>query len=296
MKTELLISFLGAVVALGALGIAIFSHYVFIRRFSGINTKFLEISKDFTDTQDKINGLFTDTQDKIKDLFTETHGNIKKLTESVQTRKIKEFPNNMEEVIKLINSAKKSIEIYADLTCWGIYSKPDLFAKYAHTLLNIKADSITEGEKTVHIYTYNEECTQKEMDIFFNSENTLIEKIKESPYAKHLKEQKNHQKYEKFENIKTIEEFTKYMTDEEMEFKTRLDDSTFCETYENKRIGIEIPYYMWIKDGTEAIIDLPYFYPYNKYIGTENSIQTFDKDLIEIFKNFLDVHIKGNIE
>jgi len=257
MKTELFISLLGAVVALGALIIAIFSHHVFNKRFSGINTKFLE-----------------------------TINVIEKLTMSVQTHKIDEFPKNIPEIIKLIDSAEKSIEIYSDLTCIGIYSKPEFGYAYKNLLEKIKLDS-KYGKVAVHIYTYNKDSTQHVMNLFFKSKK--IEDIKESPYAEFLKG-KYPNKYDKFKKLKTIEDFINFMTEEEIEFKQQLNDNTYCETYKNVEINIHIPFFMWIIDDTKAIIDLPYYH----YQANEESIQTSDKALIDIFKNFLDGQIKEN--
>jgi len=223
--------------------------------------------------------------------FNDTKNQIKNLTESVQTHKIDDFPNNRQQVTDLINSAKHSLEIYCDLSCWGMYSTPFFFEnEYSQALLGKKIIA-TRGNMVVHIYTYNEEYTQDVMNKFFNHKNTTIEKIKESSYAQFLKEKYPH-KYDKFKNIETIEEFTKYMTDEEKAFKDELNYNNSCETYENKKMGAEIPYFMWIKDDKEAIIDLPY------YIGEgkEFSIQTSDKYLIETFKNFLEEQIKGKLQ
>jgi len=252
MKTELL-NLLGEVVALGALIIAIFSHYVFNKRFSGINTKFLE-----------------------------TINVIEKLAMSVTTHKIDEFPKNLSEIIKLIDSAEKSIEIYSDLTCCGIYSAPEASEKYRNLLLKKKADALSENI-SVRIYTYNKECTKNIMNKFFNPNNITFDEIKKSHYATvFLKERINHQKYEKLKNIEEIEAFAEYLTEEEMAFKKKLDDDTSRETYENIQIGSQIPFFMWIKDDMDAIIDFPYV-----EIGKEYSIQTSDRNLIGIFKNFL---------
>jgi len=199
----------------------------------------------------------------------------------------------MTEVIKLLESAKESIEIYSDLTCWGIYSEPYVSNEY-RDLLQMKKIKSLNGEITVHIYTYNEKYTQEAMAAFFNPEDTTIEKIKESTYAKFLEKKYPHSKNVEFKNIKTIPDFTDFMTKQEKEFKEKLDDKTLGEKYENKRIKTDLPYFMWIKDDSEAIIDLPY--PYYIEQGKEDSIKTSDKALIKIFKDFLDMQIKDKIE
>ena len=244
------------------------------------------------------NQKFNENFQGISDEFKAAHKKIEDLTESVQTKKIRKFPDNLQQIVDLILSAKKSVEIYSDLTCYGIYSNPELFDSYSRAIEIIKANSTHKSNshskhddslEKVRIYTYGKDLVQAVMSKFFNSENTSIEEIKISSYAKRLKDSAPTE-YEEFLKIDSIETFNKHLTQKEIEFKKSLDFKNISyNAYRNEIIEFDIPFFMWIRDDMEAIIAFP------QYVKTPNeySIRTLDRDLIEIFRSFLNAKIDG---
>src|ERR1700710_1792791 len=98
------------------------------------------------------------TEIKVKKVLRTAHD----ITSSLSTRYVGYFPDNMEEVIKLISGTKRQLIIICDVPAYGHFSNPYGFAEYDHAIRKLL---IPSSRPKITLITYNKERR------FLNSKN-----------------------------------------------------------------------------------------------------------------------------
>jgi len=204
---------------------------------------------------------------------------MKEILSKMSTKNIGEFPSNLNKINLLMENAKDSIHILADVPAYGQFSSPDDYLKYKRFLEGINPNS---GKRVnVKMVTYGQlKRVQKIKEQFsYNKINyeelplnsTLKKKIDnyfETLFIKRQNEKFDLVDYKLYEYLESINNNL---------VKTLQEETTIDYSEENSE---NFPMFIWIRDGEEAIFSL-INYPSNT---TEVAFETIDKSLVTMLE------------
>jgi hypothetical protein len=188
------------------------------------------------------------------------------ISESITTRYVGNFPDNMNEMIKLIPSTQKKLFIVCDVPAFGHFSNPEGFRQYSlalQTLLNR-----TSHKPEIILVNYDlkrrisNSASQFKMPV-----NELLDNDAYKNYFNYWGEDRKEPK------VENLEDFCIWLDIRHQKFQADLEEKG-AKVYETSR---DLRAFVWIVDDREAIFS---FYNY----GSENrevSFRTNDKRLIE---------------
>jgi hypothetical protein len=211
--------------------------------------------------------------------------------ESFQTQTInKGFPDNIPEIIKLLEKAEEKIEIYTDFVAYGNYSAPEKSIEYMN-LLKTKMHNASQNPEYAgkpvefYLYVYNDSLYRSAIEKQFNNVdiNDILKSAKYKDFSDFLCKRKS-PLCDTFNNIKSKEDFIRCSFEDELE--NRKDFLKNENNFHFTELSEEIPCFMWFVDGREAIISFPSYISFAEY-----SIKTFDKSLITVFTNMFKAKI-----
>jgi hypothetical protein len=202
------------------------------------------------------------------------------ISKSLSTQYVGNFPQNMTEIIKLINNTKNSLIVICDVPAYGHFSNPPGYANYNIAFRNIMTQ---QYKPKVTYLTYDaKRRIQHSFDQFPKSYNEI----------------KNSSGFKRYcDNFKTSSTFA-LPKDETKEGLFRWLDATHVD-FQNqmKNLGVEVledstdlRAFMWISDDKTAIFS---FYNYGSD-SREVSFKTNDKALIDILKDIAKASFKKN--
>lgn len=194
---------------------------------------------------------------------------LQDISNSVSTRFVGAFPENMRSINELIGGSK-DVLIITDTPSYGHFSNP-----YEHNLYIKRLKEITEAEGKVRVLVYNDNIRMESIKDQFSSYS--LDEIKElksyKKYIKYLERKKKRKiKHDK------IEDFFQHLFDEGSEI-----------IHELRRSGVEIKktsekqqIFIWIGDNSrQAVFSMLNYGPTNR----EVSFRTYDQKFIEILRD-----------
>jgi hypothetical protein len=207
------------------------------------------------------------TEVKVRHIFT----TAKEIINSVSTKYVGHFPDNMEEIIKLIALTKRQLIITCDIPSYGHFSNPRGFALYKNAILNLCA---SDSRPKIIIVTYDHERR------LINSKNQFISRYEEvrngASYKKYFEYHKDNKSVKQPKEL-TLEGFCNWLEDKHKEFIITMVNAG-VEVYESSK---EIKSFAWISDDS-AILS---FHNYGNELR-EVSFKTSDQPLVDILSEF----------
>lgn len=217
------------------------------------------------------------TEKKVKDIYS----SARKITDSISTKYVGKFPENMEEVIKLISSTKRKLIITSDVPSYGHFSNPRGFAQYKNAILNLLTN---EPRPHIVLITYDHEKRLANSRNQFNK--TYEEVVNGAAYKNYFEYHRNNK------SIKPPEQpdkdgFCKWLEGNHIEFIKNMV-AAGVQVFESSR---DIRSFSWIGDDS-AILS---FHNYGNELR-EVSFKTSDQSLVDILKVFADATIENSKE
>jgi len=193
------------------------------------------------------------------------------IADSITTKYVGFFPNNMDEIIKLIESTRRELIIICDVPKYGHFSNPWGFDRYNQALRELLIGS---NKREVTLIVYDKEQRMQNSKVQFNMPYKQIEESEE--YRNYFKYHKNNPVI-KEPTEKTLDGFRKWLEEKH---------ASIIEEWASLGIHIfECPttfrFYAWISDDHKAVFS---FYNYG-HEPREVSFKTRDQSLIKILKN-----------
>jgi hypothetical protein len=196
-----------------------------------------------------------------------TEERIKQISDSVSTKYIGVFPENMNSINDLIASTHKDLWIIADVPAYGGFSTPSQYQQY---IQGIKELAIRSGQpQGVRILTWDSKTRRESFNHLFG--DRTIEQLREFDIYK-----KYFQYWKKKAQPKTLDDFYNVVESENYEFQRRVSEmgTDINET------STRLPVFLWLSDDKEAIFSF-YYYGGN---GREVSFRTTDPKLIQVLR------------
>jgi hypothetical protein len=171
---------------------------------------------------------------------------IRQIANSVSTRYEDVFPNNMPEIIELINRTEHSLTIITDVAAYGHYSSPPNSARYIQALESV---NYPDRNIRIEILCYDSETAHKKLaDQFAITDFEVYKSKKEN--------QETLMTYAKWHNGKVLQN-----AGEIYDAIIQADDALLISLKSNavtrvKTTSNDLPIFMWIRDDKEAIFSL----------------------------------------
>ena len=186
------------------------------------------------------------TLDQIQDLQQKLETTVRKLTavqESLSTRYLGPFPTFLDTIVDELEKAQSSIEIYCDMPAYGYYSAQDSCLRYQHALQRqarkVRIELTCLDAETRRRHTY-EQFSETAWSSMLNSEE------EREQLCKFLKRRR-------VANAEALDRhtFVRVMDEADLFFLREVFPNPPRET------SADIPFYLWIVDGTSAIFAIP---------------------------------------
>lgn len=185
---------------------------------------------------------------------------LRGIHESLSTRVVGNFPDNVSEITDLLGAAKGQVVVVCDSPAYGFFSNRKAYLDYRHKLQTLVDDGVE-----IKMVTFDRERSIEASRAQFGED---IGKIRElDAYKQHFIEAEGAQP-------RTAEEFFEYL-ESKVDREREVFANVLAET------NGSIPLYFWIVDGREAVFSFPTL----RKQPPEVAFRTSDKWLIEIFKD-----------
>ncbi len=214
--------------------------YVAVALLSGTATASLPnvslvISPDFTSAVTIVALLLALTQTYST---RRTQNTTKVIAESLSTRYVDVFPENLDEIIDLLKTTRHKLVVMTDVVGYGIYSCPRLALEYQHQLLALQAKDVDMALIVYDRYT-TEVAIRKQMKTISN-----IDKEKETAsWAEYFRV------FPGQNRPQTLDEFFHMLTDHH----GRLLNELRLHWIQVREIPIAVPLFVWVSDEKTAI-------------------------------------------
>ena len=204
---------------------------------------------------------------------------LKEIWSSLSTSYLGVFPNYLDDIVKILGGARKSIVIFCDYPAYGCFSDPDQWLKYKQTI-----EQKIQDEVDVRLTCMNaERRRQYHKDQF---------KRIEQDWQGFMSEEANHDLlksfYQRYKNAlddphKNVEElsfddFEKLMAEAN---QSMLDEVFADATVPPVELSVDMPLYFWLVDGVHAVFAIPSL----SDDATEYGFKTGEAKLITAFQN-----------
>jgi len=179
--------------------------------------------------------------------------------QSLSTRVVGNFPDNVPHITSLLGEAKGQILIVCDSPAYGFFSNRRAYLDYRHKLQTLADDDVN-----IKMVAFDRERSIGASRAQFGSD---IDKIRElDSYKQYFSGTDS--------EPQTAEEFFEYL-ESKVDRERDVFASLLTET------NGDIPLYFWLVDGREAVFSFPTL----RKRPPEVAFRTSDKWLIEIFKD-----------
>ena len=182
------------------------------------------------------------------------------------TKYVGTFPDNMKEIIQLIDSTKKELLIAVDFPSYGSFSAPEMNDMYQQAIINLAKNK----DVKLILVIYNDEKAREASRIQFN--HIDWGELKNSKSFKKFNEY-----YAGLPNPESMEELIQRFIDLDKKFIKSLEEKR-SEIISHTKINL--PAYFWISDNEKAIFS---FYNLEGQ-SSEVSFYTKDFKLISVLK------------
>ena len=212
------------------------------------------------------------TLQQIQTLQSKLETTVIKLTavqESLSTRYLGPFPSYFDAIVDELEKAHTSIEIYCDMPAYGYYSAEEASLRYQHVLQR-KGRTVP-----IELTCLNAETRRRH----------TYEQFTEAVWSRLLNDKQKR------------EQLIKFLTRRHVANPEDADRHTFVRTMDEadlfflrevfpkppNEISTDIPFYLWIVDGTSAIFAIPS--PTDKEDWDEPGFITSDQTLIKALQD-----------
>ncbi len=217
------------------------------------------------------------TEGKVKRIYR----SAERIAESVSTKYVGKFPENMEDIIKLISSTRRYLTIVCDVPSYGHFSNPQGFVQYSQAIRNLLIPRI---KPKISIITYSHEKRLENSANQFNK--TYNEIINSDTYNNYFEYHKGSENI-KPPKEKTKEAFCNWLEEKHCNFILDLYN-TGVHVYES---SVPLRAFVWISDDS-AIFS---FYNYGTDVR-EVSFRTNDQTLIGILGEIAESTIQSSVK
>ncbi|MCY3731095.1 MAG: hypothetical protein OXF98_07105, partial [Rhodospirillaceae bacterium] len=197
-----------------------------------------------------------------------TSRNLKKISESISTQYVGEFPDHIYEIVRTLETAKKNVTILCDIPGYGHFSSPHLYRRYRSAIERLAQQNV---EISITVYTRKYSRTSNEKQ-FGHSFKAITENEAFSNYIKRARQAPQ-----------SIEEFYDML---DMNYDHHYNDFSL-PSISLVQTTERVPLYFWMVDDLVAL----FAFPSLSIDPPEVAFKTFDSVLIRIFKTVLqDIH------
>lgn len=222
----------------------------------------------------------------ISDQAIKSEKEIREISESVSTQYVNVFPDNMRKIIELVPKAQKSLVVVSDIGAYGHFSSPSNSFFYVGELNKLTAP---DRGISIEFICYSRRAADKHLKDQFGW-NNLMEAFKGDQtraWQKFHDDRKDafaeYSRWHLNKEPTDMPDLTKQISDATENLLTQLEsrkgkDVIYLAT------ETELPIFMWIVDGREAIFS---FHTYGEN-AREHSFRTTDPRFIERLKEIKD--------
>jgi hypothetical protein len=218
--------------------------------------------------------LATRNQDQIirlQDQITRLHTLSETLKNTVQTRAIGHFPENLRAIVDLIDHTNERLVIATDVASYGQLSNPDECVRYHAALVACAARSVD-----VEIIAYSGARADSERrwqftDYVKKGDEGFQELISQARWKRFS--EKN-----RIINVKSCEDVFKSLVFADLKFRHGISQTPTIKVYDLPNPVDTLPVFFWLRDGEEAIFSL-FTVGEN---GREISFRTIDQSITDI--------------
>jgi hypothetical protein len=214
---------------------------------------------------------------------------IQKINDSLTTRYLTTFPDFLPQVVTLINSTQKHLEIVVDVPGYGILSKHDEFVEYETAIKRRLSKNIP-----VKIVFLNKERRKESFSELFPAEGQDWDawRNKQENQIK-LHDFFAHEGDNKFDNEIDRKSFIDNTTRDQLEAALENAYQRVCtnafRTANKVEVNEQLSFHFWISDGQSAVFTIPSFSPNDKAQG----FTTSDPRLIAALTNIVERYCRN---
>jgi hypothetical protein len=199
------------------------------------------------------------------------------LSNTVQTRAIGHFPENLRAIVELIENSNKRLVIATDVANYGQLSNADECARYHAALVDCEARSVS-----VEIIAYSGARADAERrwqftDYVKKGEDGFRELVGEERWIRFA--EKN-----RIVNVQNCDDVFKALVYADLNFRHGISQTSTVKVFDLPNAVDTLPVFFWLRDGEEAIFSL--FTIGEK--GREISFRTVDQSITDILSETFD--------
>lgn len=193
---------------------------------------------------------------------------LEEVRRALPTQYLGKFPEFIDDIVKLVKSAKYEIMIFCDFPGYGVFSNFDAFLIYTHILEQ-------QGNKDVQIRLA---C----LDTPLRRAKAKDQFAKGREWSKWLKDEEHLERVTKLlKRYHSNTDPTAVTREEIIELLGKEDERVLADTFsaaaEVSLVTVGMPLYFWLVDGSRAIFVIPGF----RKKAVEHGYSTQDPHLIE---------------
>ena len=189
-------------------------------------------------------------------------------SQSMSTEYIAEFPDNMEEINRVVSSAKRELDIMVDVPGYGQYSRPEISDLYMQALRKLRPDV------TIKMLIYDENSVRESRRRQFAGRE-FSDLMKNKRFKHYF-----HDVWPTLGEPNSKEEFMDKLQQKQRDYEKSLLEKQI----DIKHVSGRLMFYLWLADNQEAIFS----FQNNSKEEHEISFRTRDGTLINTFKNTFD--------
>lgn len=198
---------------------------------------------------------------------------LREIVDSLSTRYVGLFPDNMSEIVEVINRSERELRIMCDIAAYGHYSRPKTFLEY---LQNLERKSMSEKVK-VRIIAYDKPTGRRGHQSQFDGEQGFPSEKANERFRYYFNDV-----HPELQKPDSYHDFDELMMNQEEMYEKRL--RTFCHLASaNEPLRV----FLWLADEKEAVFC---FENAGKRGTREISFRTRDVALIKTFTDLFEQH------
>jgi hypothetical protein len=202
---------------------------------------------------------------------------INRIADSISTQYVDVFPNNMPDIISLINRTQKNLTVITDVAAYGHFSSPDNSTEYIRAL-----NDLNNSKKGVQIQILYYEPTKGAHKLAEQFASEISDWKAFTDGSAYL----NYSKYHQGNLPQDAESLYRQIIQAGEKLRTNLQGINSRTKVTTTSDDLQI--FMWIRDGEEAMFSLHNYGPNTR----EDSFKTIDKRFITRLKAIADEEFK----
>jgi hypothetical protein len=237
------------------------------------------LSSENRDQLSRLQTLSNENRDQLSSLHTLSEN----LTNTVQTRAIGHFPENMRAIVALIKATTERLVIATDVASYGQLSNPDECARYHAALVACVARDVS-----VEIIAYSGARSDAERrwqftDYVKKGDDGFRELVGEDRW-KHFAEKNG------IVNVKNCDDVFEALVFADLKFRHGISQTSTVKVFDLPNPVDTLPVFFWLRDGEEAIFSLFTVGENQREISFRTIDQSITDILSETFTALKDTH------